>query len=183
MALSPGSCAVNVLEAYKPSAGLLDDMTPDSNDVGVIPPPETNTFAADFASAYDDYAKDGEVLGALNVGGDTGTIQSLLEGINSDTGIDIDEFAQAFADYWSGVAVENGTPSHGGVSVVSVENDCASKASEIASAIRAEVTDQDTKPYYENLINAIQSVIETSEWTVKEKMSDGSEVDFPETIS
>lgn len=183
MALTPSVCASEVLAAYREASNLLDDMTPDSDDNGAIQPPSTNTFAADFAEAYNSYATEGVVLGVTNTGGDASTIQSMLESFASDTGIDIDEFAQAFADYWGGVAVTAGLPAHGGVAVESVSNNCASKGGDIAAAIRSQITDTDTVPYYENLINAIQTVIQTAEWTVTEKMSDGSSVDFTESVT
>lgn len=141
---------------------------------------DNSTYADDFAAAYDTYAKEGVVLGATNSGGDTTSILSVMR---TDTHINVTEFAQAFATYWSTVAVDPGAPAHGGVSVAGVVNDAMDHVGDFEAAILASLTTEESKPYYHKFLRNLENMaVKKINWTITEVMPTGSPADFIENI-
>lgn len=143
--------------------------------------PTESTFPDDFAHGYNEYAKTGLVLGALNEGGDKSTLADFL----SSDDMNIDTFALALANFWATVAVTPGVPTHGGTAVISVVNDASSKVSLFKDAINASLTDQEMKPYYNHFIKNIEDIaVSQIIWTVTEMMptTPPAPVPFPESI-
>lgn len=173
MALDPAKGAADIAEAYQLAAAIDADGQP----TGAAP---SGTFPADFATAYDDYAALGIVLGADNTGGNKSFIETALE-----NGVDTAGLAQAFADYWATVALDPGDPAHGGTAVVSVVNDAATKVALFEAAISASITDVESKPWFSVFVNNIQTMaVSTIVWTVTELMPPAATpTPFPEVIA
>lgn len=148
---------------------------------------DTGTFPVDFATAYDDYATTGLVLGATNVGGAKDIISDFLDSAKSAGVANVTMFATALASYWATVALVPGPPMHGGTATVSVVNDASAHVSDFEAAILASMTTTESKPYYLNFINNIQTMaVAKIIWTVTELIpTPGGPVPtpFPETIT
>ena len=167
MSLVPATCAADLWSGYSPI------VTGSTVDYGAV-----------FSAAYNTYATAGVLLGATNTGGTASILSAFIDGRSSQVATQ-DGFAQALADYWSGVAVIPGTPAHGGLSVESVVNDATSHVATFKAAIVASITDTDTTPYFETLIYNIQTALASVVWTVTELMpgTPPYPVAYPEMIS
>lgn len=176
MALSPSTAASEIEAAYRDFVGIDEDGMP-TGDLSA------GDFAQAFATAYDDYAADGEVPGAASGGGDASIISSFMNSVPGSDPATVGEFAQAMADYWAGVAVEPGEPAHGGGAVVAVENDALSRVSEFEDAISDSITTELSEPLYLDLVENLQGAVESIVWTITEQMPNGSTQQFPEGIS
>ena len=176
MALIAANAASDISTAYNAYAAINAAGQPTGE-------PSSGNFAAGFASAYHNYASAGQVLGAISGGGNQSIIQNFMDSVQSNSQA-IPDFAKALADYWAGVAVKPGTPAHGGVSVVSVTNDAASKVSAFLSAITESYTTDKTDPGFQQLIENIENIALTAvTWTVTEQMPDGGSQDFSEVVT
>ena len=161
MSLDTLSCAQQLTTHLSKACGLGADGLPEKGK-----PADNSSWPDDFASAYNDYAMGGEVLGTVNEGGDKSVLSSFMEGAEGSTPL---EFAQAIADFWSGVALEPGIPFDGAISVDEVvENNALTLVAPIQAAIMASMTDQlDGPPYFKTLLDNIQAVITGQMlWTV-----------------
>lgn len=173
MALDPSSCAADIWSAYQSAAGLDSEGKPS----GAAAAPDA--FPADFAGAYDDYARAGVVPGATTGDEDPGPIEEAL-----GDQVDLDTLAQAFADYWATVLLVPGEPAHGGVLVTSVANDAAGQSAAFKSAIEVSITSKASTPYFEAFIANIEAMgVAAITWTIVEQFSDGSTQTFTETVS
>ena len=172
MALNPLVASSAISTSYLRYAGLNGNGRPNGN-------PSTGNYPSSFAAGYKEYAEQGIVLGADNSGGNESIIRAAL-GKNTT----VTELATAFANYWATVAVLPGDPAHGGTSVISVVNDATTRVSAFEAAIVASITSTESKPYFFNFVNNIETMaVSTIIWTVTELMSSGSSSSFPETIS
>lgn len=183
MALNPIKFSTNMDSFYTESFMLTPDQrfTRKSDD-SVEHPTYPNTFYTKFATAYDDYVSDGEVLSAINDGRDKGILEQGIQSLNR-TSEAVTIFATALANYWGTVLLINGSPTHGGVSVASITNDAPSQVSAFESALYATFTSQRVQPPYITLINNIESIaLPQVTWTVTEIMPNGSPASFPEKV-
>lgn len=141
MALVPENAAADINTAYQ----------------GAIQFPPAGDFPADVADAYDSYAAQGTVIGAVNSGGDAGIIEAALRAAPTDA----DSLGQAFADYWATVAL---TPAPGNTLVV---NDALAKAALFVSAVEQSITDSPSDPPFEQFIKNIEdTAVKSVIWTV-----------------
>lgn len=184
MALSASSLASDIKASYLSFSGVDSDGSPifSGDNKSPNPPPESNNFPADFASKYNNYGKSGVVLGAINNGGNTSGLSSVLGSINNSPAF-IPAFAAALVTYWGSTALINGAPAHGGVAVESVTNNAGSKQSAFEGAISISYTQNRSEPFYQVFIQNIENVVKSIEWTITEKMPDGSSKEFKENIS
>lgn len=179
MALDPMTASSAIAQAYLTYAGL------DSNGEISGAEPMQNDYPAEFASAYNDYAKAGIVLGAENQGGDASILESFMNGLSESSPSNVTAFAQALADFWATVAIQPGPAEHGGMSVSNVINNASSLTGAFEAAINASLTTSESKPYFYDLINNIEAIaVSQIIWTVTELMPPtGTPSDFPEPIS
>jgi hypothetical protein len=141
---------------------------------------DNSTFPSDFANAYNTYAKQGVVLGAENTGGNTSILSGVL---TRTTHVAVDEFALAFAQFWSTVAVSPGPPGHGGSGVNAVENDALSKVGLFKQAIEMSLTTVESKPYYHRFLRNLENIaVKAILWKVTEVIPAGP-TDFFEPIA
>lgn len=179
MSLNASSCAASLWELLQDVANLK----PDGTNKDPLEEP-TRDYPTDFASIFNDYVKGGVVAGAENSGGSASTLSSLLSSYSSGESVNINDFALSFADFMSKVAVDPGTPAHGGVSVAKVTNDSMGKVGLFIDAINSSLTTEEKKPYYLHFIKNLEDkAIKKIIWTITEVMSDGSRQDFEETMS
>jgi len=174
MALVPANAAAAIRAAYQDVASIGAEGLPTGT-------PAIGDFPADFAAAYNAYASAGVVPGAANSGGDVSILEAVLSsGGNITPGI----FAQAFADFWATVAIDPGTPAHGGTAVVSVVNNAAALAGTFQSAITASMTSTEQTPWYQHFIANVESMaVSAIVWTITELVgSPPSPANFPEGI-
>tara|TARA_B100000700_G_scaffold324914_1_gene432275 strand:- start:83 stop:622 length:540 start_codon:yes stop_codon:yes gene_type:complete len=178
MALNPTALANVTNTIHYEELGLQSDnsVTLEQDGVTATHPVLPNNYASRFASAYNDYAKEGEIAGATNEGGDFSMIESALNNIDNTTGA-VANLADAFAQYYSNVALIPAEPAHGGNSVSSVTNDAASKASVFESEILSVYTTTQSTPFFLSFIQAIENAAKQITWTVVE---DGTS--YPENI-
>lgn len=166
MALVPADCATNLTTMYVGLAGLQE-----SGEINPLNEDWTFNssgadFAAEFATFYNDYATQGEVLGATNTGGDPALLEAVMKAPTTPQAL-----GKAFADFWALVALTPGPPMHGGISPISVTNDAASKVDLFVGAVLASVTDQRSQPYFLNLISNVETMaVKSIVWTVTELM-------------
>ena len=174
MALDPLSCANDLTDAIAKACGHGSDGLPDPDKSA-----DPSTFPSDFASAYDNYAKEGFVLGAENEGGNAGALESFLSGL-SQPGGSVTDFAQAIADFWTDLALIPGEPFNGERSVVSIINNAPSLVGSFESAIRASfTTEKKGPPYYLHFIENIENVVKDEMiWTVTQRDDDGRTTDY-----
>lgn len=175
MALIPASAASGISSAYNIFAAIDGSGQPTGQ-------PSSGNYAAVFADSYHNYANAGIVPGAVSGGGSKSILQTFMDQVNS-AGSSVTEMAQAFTDYWSGVAIQPGLPAHGGVSVVSVTNNAASKYGDFVSAINASYTTSKTDPGFLNLIQNVEGVVKSITWIITEQMSGGGTQAFNEVIT
>lgn len=118
-----------------------------------------------FSSAYENYSLTGTVLGAEH-GSQQKSFLEVFLGLYSNNIVD---FATALANYWSTVLLVNGTPMHGGVSVISVTNDAILHIPEFIQAIESSYTTDLYNPMFHNLINNIEHIaLPSITWVVTE---------------
>ena len=130
---------------------------------------KVSMFAATFASAYDDYAKAGDVPGADNGTEDPSILEDFLNDTSEKTNAD---FGAALASYWATVKLEPGEAEELD-EVVGVVNDAADFADDFAIAIDDSITkDLGTPPYYDVLISNIEEVVKQITWIVTELDTD-----------
>lgn len=176
MALNPASAAAAISAAYQDASGI----DASGNPTGAMP---AGNYPADFASAYNDYAMAGVVPGAENTGGDASILEAALTSATSSPAT-ITTLATAFANYWATVAIDPGTPAHGGVSVVSVSNNAATLAALFEAAINASITDEDSSPWFETFISNVQDMaVANIVWTVTELIPPAVPTPFTEVIT
>lgn len=177
MALTPTTASYAITDAYLLAAGLDSSGKPSGN-------PASGDYPSAFAAGYDNYAKEGIVLGAENNGGTKMIIETFLRGVSSRSQT-ITDFAQALAEYWATVAITPGLPAHGGIEVVSISNDALSHVADFETAIRASITQTESKPYFHQFVSNIETMaVRKIIWTVVELMpgSPPSPTSFPEGI-
>lgn len=172
MALNPSVASTAITSSYTLLVGLEDKY----GDVD---------YPMDFAVAYDTYARQGEVLGAINEGGNPAILANFLRSIPGDSPATVRAFAQAFANYWSEVCITPGSPAHGGTSVIEVTNNALDLVAAFEAAIRTSLTTQEMKPYFYHFINNLEAIaVSQIVWTITEAMPpSGSPASFPEGIS
>ena len=118
-------------------------------------------LSAAWESAYHADAMAGVCpIAAVGPPANSAAIKQGIEAMVNNSGSDINALAQAFADYW---ATSHLTPTGSAVAIVG--NDAATKVSAYKSAIQGCITDQDTQPYFENLLKAVEDVTKTIIWT------------------
>lgn len=187
MALSSKKASDAIWGRYMRAVGLDDNGELDYEEgewVGV----DLDSFQEDWAEGYDEYAKDGVVLGAENAGGDVSILVSALNSVKGQYpsyGASIDILANGLAQYWATVAVEEGTPAHGGIEVISVVNNAATLAPAFKAAITSSVTQNRSEPFFKVFVDNIENVVSTIIWSVTELMptTPPSPSTFMETIS
>ena len=162
MSLDASSCAAAISDAFIEAAA--------------------GGFHADFAKAYDAYAKKGLALGVVNTGGDASIIELALASTGPlEPSVDI--LANGLAGYWATVGL-SGDGAHGGAPV-SVVNNAMTLVPAFAAAITASIDPSaESKPYFEKFILNIEAVVKTIIWTVIEAMPPlATPTPFPEMMS
>lgn len=175
MTLDSRFASDQITESFFKITGIGADSKPDGRGDSMEDYPKL------FAEAYQKYAERGIVLGAENSESDASILEAAL-GRN----ISVNDLATAFANYWSTVAVVPGVPAHGGMRVISVINDAVAKIPLFRAAIRSSITSTESKPYFFNFINNIETIaVSNIVWTVTELMpgSPPSPSPFPELIT
>ena len=176
MSLSPEKGASLIAENYKLFAGIDSDGMPTGAE-------SEGDYPLLFSSSYDDYASDGVVPGAKNLKRSQAVIESFMRSLSGGSSA-IRDFAIALASYWATVAVDQGSPAHGGISVLSVSNNALSKVDLFESAILASYTTVESKPWALDFISKIERLaVKDVIWTVTELMPNGSVASFSESIS
>ena len=143
MSLDSTSCAEGIAAAYIPVQA--------SGDI--------TGWAAAFATAYHDYAEAGVIPGAVSGGGDKSIIETAITQVDSSGATSV-ILGQALADYWSGVGLVPESPNLASV------NNASSLQPAFTAAILSCITQTDTKPYFKNLIDAVEGVAKTIAWTI-----------------
>lgn len=157
---------------------LITEFTAIRDDSGNIVPP-IGDFPLEYSLAYEKYSLTGQVLGAVHGVQQPQIIETFLRSFTAS----VREFAVALANYWSTVLIVPGAPAHGGVSVVSVVNDAASKVSSFEAAITASLTTDYKYPVMVHFIENVESIaLPDVTWTVTERFSNGSTASFPEKV-
>lgn len=177
MALVPANAAAGISLALQDQAGI--DAT--GSPTGALP---MGDFPESWATAYDDYAAAGVVPGAENTGGDKSIIENALRSAESSTAT-VTVLATALANYWATVAIETGTPAHGGTAVASVVNNAAALVTLFEDAINASITSSESVPWFETFITNVQTMAVASiVWTVTELLPPAATpTPFPEAIA
>lgn len=163
MGLDTLSCAQDLTDHLAKACGHGPDGLPEKGKKA-----DYGSWPVDFADAYNEYAMKGEVLGAVNQGGDQSALISFMDSIQP-SGASTTEFAQALADFWQEVALTPGDPFAGAVRVVEVvENNAASLVGSFQAAIEASMTDQkDGPPYFKTFLDNVESVVKGEMiWTI-----------------
>lgn len=141
------------------------------------------SVASQLATAYDNYARGGVILGAnLSAGGDKSLLESAFTVCNPSEGTAAN-MAAKLCVYWQGLP-KPGIPSHGGVAVVSVVPTFAAVQAAVLAAIMGCITTQEVQKPYKKLFGAIEDVLKTAICTVVETMptTPPSPSPFPETL-
>lgn len=132
------------------------------------------TYHTLFAANYNEYARGGEVKGAIiandpyfNEGGEYTILENYLESLI--TGDNVRQFAQKLAEYWHTVAVVPGPPMHGGIQTVKVVNDALQQVDAFEAAILASMRSTESAPWYLEFVTNIQTIgVAAVTWTVTE---------------
>jgi hypothetical protein len=154
LGLNPSVASTAIAAAYQDASGTDENGRP-------LPGVPAGDYPADFATAYDEYAKQGVVVGAINLGGDKSIIENCLRNGFSGSGMVI-QLAEALRDYWATVAL---IPAPG---FVSVSNDAMSILLYPfwIMAVEASITGSESKPYFSDFISNVQSIaVEQVTWT------------------
>lgn len=138
------------------------------------PVPFIRTFHTFFAKNYNDYARGGEVKGAIvksepffNQGGEYSILETYFESLI--TGDNVRQFAQKLAEYWNTVSLVPGPPMHGGIQTVKVVNDALQQVDAFEAAIRASMMNTAANPWYLNFVTNVQTIgVAAVTWTVTE---------------
>lgn len=177
MALNPAFAATALTAAYKPFAAIGDDGLATGQ-------PSTGDYPNLFATAYDNYAAQGVVLGADNSGRSPIILENFLRTGLAGASQPVTEFATVLAEYWATVAVQPGTPAHGGTAVVSVSNDAMTHIPEFEAAILASMTATESKPWFENFVQNVETIaVANIIWTVTELLPPAVPTPFTEAIA
>ena len=141
--------------------------------------PSSGDYPFDFAQSYETYSLTGEVKSALHGDQQPSIIEDFLRVYNTS----IYDFATALAEYWFTVLIIPGEPTHGGISVVSVENDATSFIDSFYDAITASLTQEWKMPIYNHFINNIEEIaLPDVTWYITELMPNGSTSVFTEKV-
>lgn len=118
-----------------------------------------SAYASTWQSAYHNYATAG--IGDISQGeGDSSILYSRIYGITGYQYSNVDYLAQMFADYWNTVHLEPKSPA---VSIIG--NDALTRVSQFRDAIISSLTDNQSTPYYNQLISNVENVVKTIVWT------------------
>jgi hypothetical protein len=116
-------------------------------------------FGNAFATAYDDYVKQGTITGVVNSGGTKSILAQAINSINGGPSAKTD-LGNAFSSYWATVGT---VPQPPYISVVSTAG--ASTAAFIA-AVEASITNQPSNPPFEAFIKNLKNIgVSTITWT------------------
>lgn len=168
---------------------MLDLDTLDSEFARIVASADGKTsVASQLATAYDNYARGGVILGAnLSAGGDKSLLESAFTVCNPSECTAANMAAKLCA-YWQGLP-KPGIPSHGGVAVVSVVPTFAAAQAGVLAAITnlvnaQAVSKQEVQKPYKKLFEAIEAVLKTAVCTVTETMptTPPSPAPFPEFL-
>lgn len=163
---------------------MLDLDILDSEFARIVASADSKTsVASQLATAYDNYARGGVILGAnLSAGGDKSLLESAFTVCNPSEGTAANMAAKLCA-YWQGLP-KPGIPSHGGVAVVAVVPTFAAVQAAVLAAIMGCITTQEVQKPYKKLFGAIEDVLKTAICTVTETMptTPPSPSPFPETL-
>lgn len=180
MGLAAIDASTAIWEVLRVACSLTIDGEPLLDETGNPYPADTSGWPDGFATGYDDYASAGVVPGASNSGGDKSILANFMA---SETG-GVTAFATALANYWATVAVDPGSPAHGGVAVAGVVNDAASQISAFEAGIQASITTERSTPYYYQFVNNIQTIsLPQVTWFITEVKSSGGTATYPDKIS
>lgn len=176
MALNPSTCAESISLFYQNVAGI----DADGNPAPTLPA----DYPANFASAYDDYAAEGVVLGALNDGRSPEILENFMRTATGNDAQVITDFATALAEYWATVAVQPGLPAHGGSVVESVSNDAMAHIADFEAAILASMTSVESKPWFNQFVTNVENIaVSAIIWTVIEVLPPSTPTPFTEVIT
>ena len=147
MSLIPGNAAADINTAYG----------------GVIQFPPVGDFPNETAVAYDAYAEQGQVSGAVNNGGDFAFIEDELRAGPTNP----QRLGEAFSRYWATVAlIPDG-------SNTAVANDARAKEPLFVDAVQQSLTTTESNPPFEQFVrNVVTIAVKAVLWTVTS--SDGS---------
>lgn len=195
MALSSLPCARAIMDGLMGQCGLKDedgDQDVTLEEIAAMP----KGYPQAWRDAYDAYALKGKIVGAEVPVSSPAIIETFFVQMMSGRWRTADEvfyeFGLMFATYWDTVFVggpqAGGPPMHGGIKIVDVYNDAASKQPAFEAAIRAHVRrlgSMQTKPYFKEFIDDIEKVVKTITWYIVELMAGPpmEEKIFPEKIS
>ena len=118
--------------------------------------PQVGDYPAEFATAYDDYAKAGVVTGALNTGGDKSIIEAAVRAAETTPAA----LGEAFAQYWATVAILPAPPN------LSSVNDAANLGGVFAAAVAASVRDTESVPYFGEFITNVEAAAKAVVWAI-----------------
>lgn len=177
MALNPSFAATGITEGYKLFSAIGDDGITTGQ-------PSAGDYPSLFATAYDNYAAQGIVLGADNSGRSPIIIEDFLRSGLAGSSQPVTDFATILAEYWATVAVMPGDPAHGGTAVVSVTNDAMAHITDFEAAILDSLTTVESKPWFENFVQNVQDIgVSSVTWTVTELLPPAVPTAFSEVIT
>lgn len=183
MTLNVQTAISKIVPALQEACGLDSNFEPLKNpDGSTTVPPSSNSFPADFAAAYNDYASDGDVDGAENIGGDPSILEAAIAD-GSNTPSVISGIADALATYWSTIAIIPSSPAFGGVSVIAVENNASTKTGEFEDAINSTITTIRADVPYQAMIEAVEAVVKDITWFITESQTTGAPITHETNIS
>lgn len=169
MALNASAMASTMNQIYTEETNLNIDgsVKYEVDGVTATPPPMPNNFASRLATAYNDYASQGEVASATNEGASPSGIESALAAMDNSPN-SVNALGQAFADYYAQVALIPAEPTHGGTTVISVTNDASTKASDFTAAILSTYTTANVSPPMSTFIQNIENAAKSITWFIEE---------------
>lgn len=193
MPLNATSAARSIMDGLNNMSGKLNDLGDipiTAEEIAALP----KNFAEVWAVSYDEYATAAVIPGATIYTSDPTIISSwFTANINGAFGSNysaiLPSFAQMFADYWATVYVgadqADSAPVHGGMEVVEATNNALSKQPAFEAAIRSIITQSIATPYMRPLLDAVEEVALTIQWTVTEIVMDPGPTPkrFTETIT
>lgn len=163
---------------------MLDLDTLDTRFSQIVKSADGKTSVApQLASAYNDYAKGGTILGADCSSG--GTVALLTQAFSTDgTPAAVANMASGICNFWMTVP-KPGIPSHGGTTVVSVVPSFSTMIAAVTSAIQGCITTDAVQKPYKRLFQAVENVLKTAPCVVTEMIPGTPPVPtpFPEFLS
>lgn len=124
---------------------------------GAVKFPPSGDYPLEFATAYDAYASDGNVAGAINVGGEYEIIEAELRAGPTTS----DRLGKALSEYWATVAV---TPAPGNASAT---NDALAKEPLFVAAVENSITGVESNPPFENFVRTVEEeAVRAVTWVV-----------------